>query len=249
MSNVATLGHPSNGVAINQTTTTTTSSTTTDHHHHHPHHPTTTATTAANAPVTHTQAGNNNSDGLALVSGLGGPLGGSVVLGGQCECTRNNGVCSHGAGKCMCRGCTAAATTINPGINIGVSTTQYTAPVGTSGLGGGVAESGTGMSGVMNSTNTVGAPVNTATQNCECVKTAGVCNCAPGQCVCTNCRAHRHSLQATSAAAPLAGSEYIGTNNGPNYTSSTTSHHTTTTTGSNLSGPITDNSSVPVGTR
>jgi len=233
MSNVATLGHPANGVAINQTTTTTTSTAA------HPH----THSTATTAPVTHTQAGNQNSDGLALVSGLGGPLGGSVVLGGQCECTRNGGVCSHGAGKCMCRGCTAAATTINPGINIGVSTTRYTAPVGTSGLGGGVSEHGTGMSGVMNATNTVGVPVNTAVQNCECVKNAGVCNCAPGQCSCTNCKAHRQSLQATSAAAPLAGSEYVGTNNAPNYTSATTSH--TTTTSSNLSGPITDNSSVP----
>jgi len=101
-----------------------------------------------------------NRDGLVVNDGLGGPLGGAVILGGQCECLANGGACSHGAGKCVCRGCTSQATTVNPGINIGVSTAQYTAPAGTSGFGGGVADKGTGIAGlvqpnpVVNTTNT-----------------------------------------------------------------------------------------------
>jgi len=307
-SNVATLGHTADGVAVTQGTTTTTtttpgSTTAQDHHHHHHNHPhsntavpITKGTTGANETVgtdglvktgnyvtglenhptnptpvpvvgdsyqnrvtgvsgaqgpaprenagpLHTQAGANNGNGLAVVSGIGGPLGGSVVLGGQCECTRNGGTCQHGAGNCICRGCTTAATTVNPGINIGVSTTQYTAPVGTSGIGGGVADHGTGIAGIVNPTNTVGAPVSAANANCECVKNKGACNCN-GNCACTNCAAHRKSMQATSAGAgrALGGSEYVGTS-GPNYTSATT---TTTTTRTNASGsPVTDNSNVP----
>jgi hypothetical protein len=149
---------------------------------------------AANAGPLHTQ---QSGDGLAVVSGIGGPLGGSVVLGGQCECLRNGGTCSHGAGKCLCRGCTTAATTVNPGINIGVSTTQYTAPVGTTGLGGGVSEAGTQMAGVVNNTNTVGQPITASSQNCECIKNGGKCSCPAGACTCNNCKAHRQSMQAT----------------------------------------------------
>jgi len=97
-----------------------------------------------------------NRDGLVVNDGLGGPLGGAVVLGGQCECLANGGACKHGAGACVCRGCTAQSTTVNPGINIGVSTAQYTAPAHTSGLGGGVGEHGTGIAGLVqpNTVNT-----------------------------------------------------------------------------------------------
>lgn len=90
-----------------------------------------------------------NRDGLVVNDGLGGPLGGAVVLGGQCECLASGGACKHGAGACVCRGCTSQSTTVNPGINIGVSTAQYTAPAHTSGLGGGVGERGTGIAGLV----------------------------------------------------------------------------------------------------
>jgi len=123
------------------------------------------------------------------------------VLGGQCECTRNGGVCSHGAGQCVCRGCTTRATTVNPGINIGISTNQYTAPVGTTGIGGGVADPGTGIAGQVRPVNSGGAYVAPSDANCECVKKSGTCTCAPGQCKCENCAAKRSSMQHTSAAA------------------------------------------------
>lgn len=142
-----------------------------------------------------------NRDGMVVNDGLGGARGGAAVLGAQCECTMNGGQCQHGAGACVCRGCTTKATTINPGINIGVSTTQYTAPAGTTGIGGGVAEYGTGIAGLMH-TNTVpsGRPVDAAHQNCVCVKKNGVCGCAPGQCSCTNCTALRASREAEAKA-------------------------------------------------
>ena len=207
-------------------------------------------------------------DGLMVASNLGGPLGGSVVLGGQCECTRNGGTCGHGAGMCSCRGCTTAATSLNPGINIGVSTHQYTAPVGTSGIGGGVADPGVGMAGVVNTTNPIGQPVNAAVQNCDCVRNKGVCNCKPGQCDCTNCKAHRKSMAATQATGAstynttstttvlptstttttaLGGTEYVGGQK-PNYTYSTTGGAPVSggITGSGVSDvPVTDNSNVP----
>ena len=229
-SNLATLGHPAGGVVINEdpnayTTSQRAVATTT-----------TTTTTAAQqaAPVVaakHTLPSGQTGDGLVVASNLGGPLGGTIVLGGQCECLRNGGTCGHGAGQCTCRGCTTAATSINPGINIGVSTHQYTAPVGTSGIGGGVGEGGVGMAGVVNPTNPIGQPVSAAVQNCDCVRNKGVCKCAPGQCECTNCTAHRKSLAATQATSgarsttttttgpasttttgPLGGSEYVDTN-------------------------------------
>jgi len=152
-------------------------------------------------PPQHTVAGSGNGDGLVVNNGLGGPLGGSVVLGGQCECTRNGGSCQHGAGKCICRGCTTRATTVNPGINVGVSTSQYTAPVGTSGIGGGVADHGVGISGIVNTKNASGATVNATDANCQCVRNGGVCNCPSGNCSCTNCGAKRSSMQHTSAAS------------------------------------------------
>jgi len=139
-------------------------------------------------------------DGLVVNNGLGGPLGGSVVMGGQCECTMNGGSCQHGAGKCVCRGCTTRATTINPGINVGVSTTQYTAPVGTTGIAGGVTDPGVGIAGVVNPVNSSGQWVNPADSNCACVKNGGTCNCPPGACNCENCTAKRSSMQYTSAA-------------------------------------------------
>lgn len=61
--------------------------------------------------------------GLPAVAGQSGPLGGGVVLGGQCECLRNGGTCSHGIGQCNCRGCSTGATTVNPGLNVGVADT------------------------------------------------------------------------------------------------------------------------------
>jgi len=261
---IATVGHPADGVIINE-----------DLNAHHGRHEVTSATTttttatqqqpaAMAARPVHTVPSGANGDGLVLASNLGGPLGGSVVLGGQCECLRNGGKCGHGVGQCSCRGCTTAATSINPGINVGVSTHQYTAPVGTSGIGGGVADPGVGMAGVVNSTNPVGQPVNAATQNCNCVRTAGVCNCKPGQCDCTNCTAHRKSLaatQATQAASTyntttttvqptsvLGGSEYVGGQK-PNYTYSSTTGGAPVSggiTGSAVSDvPVTDNSNVP----
>lgn len=231
---VATLGHPADGVVINQglNTAHTTHSTTVPVATTHTTHTTTTvpvATThkvvqpAVTQPVAHhTIPSGANGDGLMVNSNLGGPLGGTVVLGGQCECLRNGGKCSHGAGQCTCRGCTTAATSINPGINIGVSTHQYTAPVGTSGIGGGVADPGVGMAGVVAPTNAAGQHVNSTLQNCECVKNGGVCNCAPGQCKCTNCTAHRKSLAATNAAHTVG--------HGHTGTSTTTAPVTTSTT-------------------
>jgi len=58
------------------------------------------------------------------VQQAGGPLGGGILLGGQCECLRNGGTCKHGAGQCNCRGCVTPDTTVNPGVNVGVSTGQ-----------------------------------------------------------------------------------------------------------------------------
>ena len=69
-----------------------------------------------NAGPLHTTAG-------GAPVGVSGPLGGAVVLGGQCECLLNGGTCKHGAGQCRCRGCATPATTVNPGQNIGVSDT------------------------------------------------------------------------------------------------------------------------------
>ena len=284
---VATVGHPADGVVINEDLN---AHHTTHHHHGHHHHAqhetvpvaTTTTTTTQQQPAgsmaarpVHTLPSGANGDGLVVASNLGGPLGGSVVLGGQCECLRNGGTCGHGAGQCSCRGCTTAATSINPGINIGVSTHQYTAPVGTTGIGGGVADPGVGMAGMVNSTNPIGQPVSAAVQNCDCVRKAGVCNCAPGQCSCTNCTAHRKSLAATQATSNtgnstststyttttqpivtssttvLGGSEYVGGQQ-PNYTYGSSAP---TTGGAAVSGgitgsavsdvPVTDNSNVP----
>ena len=70
----------------------------------------------ANAGPLHASAG-------GAPVGVSGPLGGAVVLGGQCECLMNGGTCSHGAGQCRCRGCATPATTVNPGQNVGVSDT------------------------------------------------------------------------------------------------------------------------------
>ena len=75
---------------------------------------------AANAGPLHTQAAPG---ALPAVAGQAGSLGGAVVLGGQCECLRNGGTCAHGAGQCKCRGCSTGATTVNPGVNVGVSNT------------------------------------------------------------------------------------------------------------------------------
>jgi len=102
------------------------------------------------------------------------------------------------------------------------------------------------MAGVLNPTNTVGIPVNSAVQNCECVKNGGICSCPAGQCGCTNCKAGRQSKQATIASAPLGGSEYLNSN-AVNYTSSTTTA-TSNPVGRNIAsstGPITDNSNLP----
>ena len=179
-SNLATLGHPADGVVINEDLNAR-------HTRHEVATTTTTSTAAQQQPMAttsaarHTMPSGANGDGLVLASNIGGPMGGSVVMGGQCECTRNGGTCGHGAGQCSCRGCTTAATSINPGINIGVSTHQYTAPVGTSGIGGGVADPGVGMAGVVNTTNP-DRPAGQCgdMQNCDCVRKAGVCNCAAG---------------------------------------------------------------------
>lgn len=103
----------------------------------------------AGAQMQNTLPNAANRDGLVVNDGIGGPLGGAVILGGQCECLANGGACSHGAGQCVCRGCTSQATTVNPGINIGVSTAQYTAPAGSSGFGGGVNDRGTGIAGLV----------------------------------------------------------------------------------------------------
>ena len=93
----------------------------------------------------HTAMSNATGDGLVVDSNIGGPLGGTKVTG------------THTGDS------TADGRSVNPGINIGVSTHQYTAPVGTTGIGGGVADSGTGMAGVVQPTNPVGQPVNHST--------------------------------------------------------------------------------------
>ena len=140
-SHVATLGHPSDGVVVNESST----QHSTTAHHSHPsavsHHTTTTTTSAATAApqVHHTVPSGVTGDGLVVDSNIGGPLSDASVRGA--------------------RSSASDATTLNPGINIGVSTHQYTAPVGTSGLGGGVGEKGTGMAGVVHGTNPLGQPV------------------------------------------------------------------------------------------
>lgn len=209
-SGVASLGHPSNGVVINQGTNTTPSTTsTTDHHAHHSHphtHPHAAAgTNPAHAHSTHGQStsgtagvdarktavgvsganetvhndgvvktgdyvtglepgiagsalgptpipvvGNSHQNRIAgapmttgpapavnagnlhttagtggpAMAGVSGPLGGGIVLGGQCECMRNGGACAHPSGQCPCRGCSTASTVVNPGMNLGVSSTH-----------------------------------------------------------------------------------------------------------------------------
>jgi len=75
---------------------------------------------AGNAGPLHTAPG---ASGFTAPVGVSGPLGGGVVLGGQCECLRNGGTCAHPAGQCLCRGCSTASTVVNPGMNIGVSNT------------------------------------------------------------------------------------------------------------------------------
>jgi len=168
-----------------------------------------------------TVSGYNNNNGLVVDNSIGGALGSAVVLGGQCECTRNGGVCEHGDGKCICRGCTTRATTVNPGINVGISTNQYTAPVGTTGIGGGVADPGVGIAGMIHPTNTTGTFVNPTDSNCQCVKNTGTCSCPAGTCSCDNCQAKRRSYQQTSIST--------GTNSG--ITSTNTSATTGTGTG------------------
>lgn len=150
--------------------------------------------------------------------------------GGQCECLANGGACSHGAGRCVCRGCTAQATTVNPGINIGVSTAQYTAPAGTSGLGGGVADPHTGIAGLVHPNNAA-----LAAGNCTCIQKDGVCKCKNGVCTCSNCKSH----------SSLTGHHTTGTHTGTN---TSTGHHglfgshhnnattTAATTGTGLTG-------------
>ena len=132
-SHLATAGHPADGVVINETPSTTT-----------------TTTAAATQPIVkqqqHTVPSGATGDGLVVDSNIGGPLGGSKVVGGRGDSNTD-------------------ATSVNPGINIGVSTHQYTAPVGTSGIGGGVLDSGTGMAGVVHPTNPIGQPVSTKTAN------------------------------------------------------------------------------------
>jgi len=155
----------------------------------------------AGAQLQNTVPNAANRDGLVVNDGIGGARGGAAILGGQCECTMNGGHCAHGAGNCVCRGCTTKATTINPGINIGVSTTQYTAPAGTTGIGGGVMERGTGIAGLVHADNTATRPVDAAHEHCECVKKNGSCGCAPGTCACTNCSALRTAQAAKAKAA------------------------------------------------
>jgi len=175
------------------------------------------------------------------------------VLGGQCECTMNGGSCNHGQGKCICRGCTTRATTVHPGINLGMSTTQYTAPVTTTGIGGGVADPGVGIAGVVHPVNASGAMVNPTDANCLCVKNGGTCKCN-NNCECTNCSAKRRSMQHASTSttttmsghgAALAGSEYASGNTRPDssYRSTTTTH--TTLDRGGAASPITDNSNYP----
>jgi len=77
----------------------------------------------APGPVPRTSAGPLHAGATGAPVGVGGPLGGAVVLGGQCECLMNGGTCSHGAGQCRCRGCATPATTVNPGQNVGISDT------------------------------------------------------------------------------------------------------------------------------
>jgi len=213
-----------------------------------------------------TVGGAHNGDGLVVDNSLGGVFGSGVVLGGQCECLRNGGTCEHGAGQCVCRGCTTRATTVNPGVNIGISTTQYTAPAGTSGIGGGVTEPGVGIAGMVHPVNTTGKMVNPTDANCECVKNGGVCQCTPGACTCNNCAAKRRSMQHTSTAttgAPITtnsnmsgnrhnidsghvssvvgGSEYV-TSSGGNPDAAYHSSTTTTRPITDATSPLTDNS-------
>jgi len=194
-----------------------------------------------------------------------------VVLGGQCECLRNGGSCEHGDGQCVCRGCTTRATTVNPGVNIGISTTQYTAPAGTSGIGGGVTEPGVGIAGMIHPVNTSGQMVNPTDANCECVKNGGTCQCTPGACSCNNCQAKRRSLQHTSTTSSttggamtgntqgmgqnrhnidsghvgsvVGGSEYVSTSgNDPNSAYHYSNTSTTTKPITDATSPLTDNS-------
>ena len=134
-SHLATAGHPADGVVINDGTGGYTTQT------QQQRRATTATTTTATATTTmpqpqHTVPSGATGDGLVVDSNIGGPLGGSKVVGGT--------------------GRTNDATSVNPGINIGVSTHQYTAPVGTSGIGGGVADPGVGMAGVVHPTNPIG---------------------------------------------------------------------------------------------
>jgi len=203
---------------------------------------------AGQGMATHTVAGTRSGDGLVVDN----TMGEATVLGGQCECTMNGGSCSHGQGKCICRGCTTRATTVHPGINIGMSTTQYTAPVSTTGIGGGVADPGVGIAGVVHPTNASGGHVNPTDANCLCVKNGGTCKCN-NNCECTNCSAKRHSMQHASTsttsmsshAAPIAGTEYASGNTRPDSSyRSTTAQHTNLDRGGAAS-PITDNSNYP----
>jgi len=208
---------------------------------------------------------------LVVDNSIGGAFGSGVVLGGQCECVRNSGSCEHGAGKCICRGCTTRATTVNPGVNLGMSTTQYTAPVGTTGIGGGVADPGVGIAGVVYPTNTTGVMVNPADANCECVKNGGSCSCPAGNCSCNNCSAKRRSYQHTSVSSGVGttttttttaasqrqnldsghapdittGSEYLDNSANPNsnYTYNS-SRSSTNNLNQNPSSPLTDNSNI-----
>jgi len=74
-------------------------------------------------PAPRANAGPLHAGATGAPVGVSGPLGGAVVLGGQCECLMNGGTCSHGAGQCKCRGCATPATTVNPGQNVGISDT------------------------------------------------------------------------------------------------------------------------------
>lgn len=174
-----------------------------------------------------------NRDGLVVNDGLGGPLGGAVVLGGQCECLANGGACSHGAGRCVCRGCTSQSTTVNPGINIGVSTAQYTAPAHTSGLGGGVGEHGTGIAGLVQPN-----ALSQRAGNCTCIQKDGVCKCKNGVCTCSNCKSHSTSMTGHHADKPKEHHGLFG-----HHSKDNTTHHSTAT---NTAAATTAATTVPV---
>jgi len=160
----------------------------------------------AGAQLQNTVPNAANRDGLVVNDGIGGARGGAAILGGQGESE------------------IAKATTVNPGINIGVSTTQYTAPAGTSGIGGGVAERGTGIAGLVHAiTHPFShAPVDKAHEHCECVKKNGSCSCPPGTCACSVCT----GLRAAELAKAKAHEEKAKHGHGHHDTKDTHHHDT-----------------------